>query len=131
MTTHNPLVLTNGAYQQLQSGDSVVGNLLVSKYTIVGTILSGTGTPRWYPDRDVTLLGVYFSLGTTGSVLDVTIDVLKNGTSILSGTYPTCYTGTHKSTSVALSTTITTSDYLTIDVTAADGADMLVCIQYK
>ena len=133
MTTRLPLVQSAGQIGQLQAGDSITGALLVSRYTVVGTLAVATGTPRWYPDRNITLTGIYFSLGTAPSGYSCLIDVLKNGASIFSGTYPTCTTGNNLSTTVAVSTTMTTSDYLTVNITAVSGveADMLICIQYQ
>lgn len=132
MAVRNPLVLVAGAVQELPTGDTINGATggggnSVTKYAIVGTLQTGTGTPRWYPDRSVTISSVYFSLGTAGTA---TIDVLKNGTSIFSGSKPQT-TAANKSSVISVSVSMTVSDYLTVSVQVAGGADATVYIVYS
>lgn len=134
MVARNPLVLVNGAIQELPVGDTVNGATGgggsatdVAKLFIVGTLTAGSGGPRWYPDRAITISSVYFSLGTAGTA---TIDVLKNGTSICSGSPPTVSAG-NKSNVVSVSVAMTTSDYLTVSVLTAGGTNATVCVVYS
>lgn len=107
--------------------ETLQARLQVSKFVIVGTLALLTGTPRWYPDRSVTISSVYFSLGTAGTA---TIDVLKNGASIFSGSKPQT-TAANKSSIISVSVAMTTSDYLTVSVNTAGGADATVYIVYS
>jgi hypothetical protein len=101
-----------------------------TKYNIVGALGANTGTMRWYPDRSITLSQVYFSLGTAGTGT-TTITVKKNGTAI-GGTAPAATSGQFKSSTQTTTDTLTTSDYLTVDVAAgASAADAVVCIVYS
>ena len=106
------------------------GGFSTSKYSIVGALAVAVGNMRWYPDRSITLSEVYFSLGVAGGST-AQIDVKKNGVSIFSGTYPTVTAGNNLSSTVAVSTTLTTSDYLTVDVLQASGSNAVVVIQYS
>lgn len=109
------------------SGIAVVNS--VSKFIIVGDLTPQVGTARWYPDRDIALSSVYFSLGTAPTASAV-IDVRKNGVSIFSGAKPACSSG-HKSSVIDVAASLTPSDYLTVDVFSASGADATVCIVYS
>jgi hypothetical protein len=128
LTTTNTLYFYNGTtWKEVSSA----GGTDVTKYNITGTITVNTGAMRWYPDRNITLSKVYFSLGTSPSG-NVVIDVKKNGTSIFSGTYPTCTSGNYLSSSVTVSTNLTSTDYITVDVTAGtSGSDAVVFIVYN
>lgn len=137
MAARRPLVNIAGSLQELPVGDTVIGATggggggpSVAKFVIVGALSAGALTARWYPDREVTLGDIYFSLGTVPANSAV-IDVQKNGTSIFSGARPTCSAGQNKSTTVTVSTVLTTSDYLTVFVNAASGADATLCIVYS
>lgn len=103
----------------------------VVKYNIVGNVQVNTGTLRWYPEATVTLTSAYFSLSVAGSST-TEIDVKKNGVSIF-GTKPTVGSGVYRSTNTSLSTSVTSSDYLTFDVTiAGTGAqDGVIYVQYR
>lgn len=136
MAARNPLVLVAGAISELPTGDTIIGvtegaggagGSYVIRYSIVGALTAGTGTMRWYPDADITISSVYFSLGTAGTA---TIDILKNGTSIFSGAKPTVTAG-NKSSVVAVSVAVATTDYLTVAVLSAGGSDATVCVVYS
>lgn len=133
MTLRNPLVLVSGSMRELPAGDTVAGasgaggpGAGVVKFNVVGYVVAGLLTPRWYPERDMTLTGAYFSLGTAGSAQ---FDVRKNGASVFPGAKPTT-ANANKSTVVALNISLTPTDYLTVAVVAAGGADATLCITY-
>ena len=101
----------------------------VSKFSIVGALTALVGAARWYPDHPIVIDSVYFSQG--GAALGATvIDVKKNGTSIFSGSLPTCAPGGNKSTIISNTTTMAITDYLTVDVLSGSGSDATVCIVY-
>lgn len=137
MAVRRPLVAINGTIRELPTGDELAGayatggsSIQVTKYSADGPLEVATGTARWYPETDITILGVYFSLGTAGTTT-TSADVKMNGTTILS-TLPSATSGVYKSTKQELSTSVTETDYLTVDITAAGtGAeDMTLCIVY-
>lgn len=127
LTTTNTLYFYNGSAWKEVTGDAKS----VSKYNITGVMSINTGTMRWYPDRNITLSKVYFSMGTSPTS-NVVIDVKKNGSSIFSGSYPTCSSGNYLSSSVSISTPMSPTDYLTVDVTAGTtGSDAVIFIVYS
>ncbi len=113
------------------TGGTGGSSISVVKYNVLGGLISGTGTIRWYPERDCTLTSVYFSLGGTANALQVKIDVRKNGLSILGGSYPTCSINSNKSNIVPISINMLISDYLTVDVLTSAGSDLVACITYS
>lgn len=141
MATRRPLVSIAGAVQELPIGDSVAGaaggggvSSWVAKYNIVGGLgAAPISPPRWYPEQAVAVNEVYFSLGTAPQGGGpASIDVLKNGASILGGNYPSCAVGAYKSNTVSgLNVSVLPTDYLTIIVRSAAGADAVVCIKYS
>lgn len=103
---------------------------MTSKYSVVGPLAAIPGTSRWYPDREVLLTGMYFSVGTT-STNPVAVTARLNGGSALGGTPLTLTPGGHKSATRSLNITMTPDDYLTLDVDASGGADMVATFTYK
>jgi hypothetical protein len=93
-----------------------------------GTItVPTTGTARLYPPSSLTISNVYASLSTTSSTT-FTFQLLKNGS--VAGTY-NISSNTNKMTTTAASISLTTNDYLTINVTAGAGAsDLRVDLEY-
>lgn len=133
MALRRPLVVVSGRVQELPVGDSLPASVsLVAKYAITGTLTIQTGSARWYPDRSITISAAYFSVGTAPSGGSAIIDIKKNGTSIFSGSKPTISSGQNLSTTISgLSVSLTSSDYLTVDVNSANGAaDATSCIVY-
>jgi hypothetical protein len=135
MAAQRPLTLENGIIRQLAVGDTVIGAGAGSPQPIVttftGNLVVTTGIARYYPEQDITLSSVYFSLGTSPSSGSVVIDIKKNGTSVMGGVYPTITPGNYKSTSVVIGVTLSTSDYITVDITSAgpDSAEAVIIIE--
>ena len=98
--------------------------------SMLGTIvLPFTGVSRFYPPAAVSISTVYANIsGAANGSLILTIK--KNGTSI--GTTCTIATGTIIMTPVVISVPLTTSDYLTLDLTgtATDAKDLYVRLKY-
>ena len=104
----------------------------VKKYismTQSGTItVPTTGTARLYPPSSLTISNVYASLSTTSSST-FTFQLLKNGSVV--GTY-NISSGVNKMTVTGASISLTTSDYLTVNVTAGTGAsDLRIDLEYN
>ena len=103
----------------------------VKKYITLnqgGTItVPTTGVSRCYLPSALTITNVYASLGTASSTT-FTFKLLKNGSIV--GTY-NISSNSYKMTTTAASISLTTSDYLTLDVTAGTGAtDLKVDLEY-
>jgi hypothetical protein len=103
----------------------------VKKYITMnqsGTItVPVTGTARLYPPSSLTISNVYASLSTTSSST-FTFQLLKNGSVV--GTY-NISSGTNKMTVTAANISLTTTDYLTVNVTAGTGAsDLRIDLEY-
>lgn len=134
MAVQKPLVIIGGQVQQLPAGDSIPINYnggtdpILSSFA--GPVVTATGTYRYYHPSTTNITGVYISVGTASSSGSVVVDVKKNGTSIFSGTYPTITATNFVSSLVSITSALTSSDYLTIDVTSAGtgAADLNVYI---
>jgi hypothetical protein len=103
----------------------------VKKYITMnqsGTItVPVTGTARLYPPSSLTISNVYASLSTVSSST-FTFQLLKNGSVV--GTY-NISSGTNKMTVTAANISLTTTDYLTVNVTAGTGAsDLRIDLEY-
>lgn len=98
------------------------------------TVLSGSA--RWYAPGNITVDDVMVACGVAPTGQDLIIDVKKNGVSIFNSTKPTVTAGQNAGSTVApyVATTMTDTDYLTVDVTQVGsenpGADMTVRIRY-
>ncbi len=96
-----------------------------------GTYVIFTGHARWYPPTSITLKNIFCSSGTPVAGTDTVFQVNKNGSGIFAGPYPTITIGNQTSTPIAMTTTLTSTDYLTIDCTAAGGSDATIRIDYE
>lgn len=137
MTARRPLVNINGIMTELPSTDSLLGATggnTVAKCTIAGSISTMVGNARWYPDRSITFVQFYFSVGTTASgptSLTINVDGTPLVNSVDLSTIFTLPANTNKSPVFALSQSLTINDYVTIDVTSASGgADLVACLIY-
>jgi hypothetical protein len=87
-----------------------------------------TGVARCYPPISLTVSNVYASLGNT-SANTFTFQVVKNGS--VAGTY-NISSGTNKMSVTSANISLTTSDYITVNVTAGSGAsDLKVDLEYS
>ena len=98
--------------------------------SMLGTIvLPFTGESRFYPPAAVTMTTVYANISAiaNGSLV---FTIKKNGTSI--GTTCTIPTGTIIMTPVVINVSLTTTDYLTLDLTgtATDAKDLYVRLKH-
>jgi hypothetical protein len=94
----------------------------------VGPISVQNGTARWYPDQSVNITGVYINASTAPTSGPFSIAVEKNGSTIATTSLSA---GSYASSVSAINISYTSSDYVTIDVTAANGAaDVSVILLY-
>lgn len=93
--------------------------ILSKTYNFVGTITVATGSTRWYPDAAISLQSMMLGTSTSPSGGSFSITLNKNGSSV--GT-ATISSGQFYSSLVTLTATLLSTDYLTVDVSAANGA---------
>lgn len=104
---------------------------LTKSYNFIGSIIPTSGTMRWYPERTITISGVYLTLGVPASY-SLTVDVKKNGVSILSNNLITMTPNTYKTTTRTLTQTVTSSDYITVDIiSASTGSNLSIIFIYS
>lgn len=106
-------------------------------FTHTGEVSTGTGTVRWYPPVDITIVAVRAAAGTAPTGADLIVDVNKNGTTIFStqANRPTITDGNNVSSEETPDvTSVTDSDYLTIDIdqvgSSTAGSDLTVVVEY-
>lgn len=104
---------------------------LMPVFTRQGTVTTGLSGSRFYVERSGTVSVVRASVGTapTGSAL--TVDVLKNGVSILSSAISIA-AGTNTATGTISSSSVSSGDYFTVNVTGVGsstaGANLTVSV---
>lgn len=100
-----------------------------------GAVTVLAGSARWYAPSNITVDDIMIAAGVAPTSNDLIIDVRKNGVSIFGATKPTVTAGQNAGSTVApVPTTMTDTDYLTVDVVQVGsgnpGADMTVRIRY-
>jgi len=110
----------------------------VAAFTIPGALAVAVGSVRWYAPKSITVTSVVVSVGTASLGASVIFDVNKNGTTIFTtqANRPTVAASAFTASTTGMSvTTLTTSDYITVDVdqigTTYSGADAVVQIIYS
>jgi hypothetical protein len=82
----------------------------------------------------MTLNSVFAAVNTSSVGADITVDVKKNGVSILGGSLITITQGTYKSAVLTNTTQVTINDYLTVDIiqvgSTTSGSDLVVTLYY-
>ena len=116
-----------------QDGDALAWDSAVSKFvptaqpkyivmTQPGTITAPfTGLARAYPPIDITISSMKASVGTTPSA-DLVFDLMKNGVSVQSFTV---LAGEYTASQSGLNISVTTTDYLSINIVSGTGASDL------
>lgn len=122
-------VYNGTGWDVVQTGEAQNTSEQVLKGNFTGTVLSQTGTSRYYLPSPVTITKVYASLGTAGGSI-TEVDVKINGSSIFSGTRPTVPAGQFVGTPILLSTAASAGSYITVDVLSGAGADLIVYVVY-
>ena len=99
----------------------------ISMYT-TGVITSPiVGSSRYYPSKSITISNVFACL-SQASTTDFVFKVNKNGSQV--GIPLTIPATTNTFAKATISITLTTSDYLTIDVTSGNAIDLRVDFEY-
>ncbi len=103
----------------------ITPKLLTASFPGAGAVT--TGKPRWYPPSNITLQSMYVTAGVAPTA-DGVFTLKKNGSSIATNTLSN---GSSKSSATTLTTTLTPSDYLTVDITSITGGEAFtVLISY-
>lgn len=98
-------------------------------YSYDGELAAGAGGHRFYVESDTTITKVRASVGTAPTGSAVTVDVNKNGTSILSSAISIA-AGSNTATGTLSTTALSSGDYLTVDIDSVGsttaGNDLVV-----
>jgi len=106
---------TNPSY--INNKPTLITTILYTKQlNYVGTIQAQTGVLRWYPDTNIAITNVFLTSATAPSTTDFVVNILKNGSIVGSVTQSI---GTYKSPTSTLNISVTTADYITVDVLSA------------
>jgi hypothetical protein len=137
MAEKRPLCLYNGQLEELKTADSLPGGggggsaVLEKSLSQPGEIIPKTGTTRWYPATDITLVRMFASVGSIPLNAPIILHVMKNGSSIQQLIIAA---GTNHSGIVLNTTSLLTTDYLTVNVTqvgvGTPGSDLIVSLNY-
>lgn len=102
--------------------------------TVDGIQTVRTGALRWYPPASCTLVSCTAFVGTAPTGAALTVDVNKNGTSVLASALSIAAGGYSSIVTTPTTTAMTASDYLTVDVdsigSTEPGRDLTVRIVY-
>jgi hypothetical protein len=102
-------------------------NTDIISFSMPGNITSPvTGNARYYPTDTIVINTVYANLGTSPTG-NFTFIIKKNGVSIGN----TFILSSAVMTPNAVNVSLTTSDYLTLDVTGVNGSDLSVKLKYS
>lgn len=127
VTDLTPGTLTANRYLRINgAGTAIIGVDYPQKRFITasfpGNLAAVVGSTRWYPDKNITLQNVHVSVGTPPTGAPAVFNVRKNGAALFSSPKPTIAVSQNVSATNALTTTLTPSDYLTLDVETPSGA---------
>lgn len=107
-----------------ETSPSYIGNkptiittiLYTKQLNYVGTIQTGVGALRWYPDSKIAITSVFLSSATPPTTTNFVVNILVNGSVLGSVTQNI---GDYKSSVVTLNATVLTTDYVTVDVVSS------------
>ncbi len=91
-----------------------------------GNISASTGTSRYYPPGNVNISNVSASLSTAPTA-NMTFQLCKNGSNV--GAF-TISANSYTLTKTSANITLSTSDYLTVNIVSGDGSDLRMDLQY-
>lgn len=108
------------------------GNIGInSVFTRQGSLLPQVGTQRFYVERTGTLTSVRATLGTPSAGSPVVVDVLKNGSSVLSAPIQVA-AGNYTATGTISNSSVSAGDYYTVTIlgigSVTAGANLTVTI---
>jgi hypothetical protein len=115
-----------GSYWIDEAGASITNAPAPRFITITqpGSVYPSTGSSRFYSPKNINI--VYMS-ASQGSASGVSFSIVKNGTVAASGNIAG---GSYQMTAVSTNISLTTADYLTINVNSGSTSDLVVYLQY-
>lgn len=128
-------IATTGGNVTSNAISNVVANATTSpQYGTITLVQTGnittpfTGVARFYPISNLTITNVFASLGTASST-NLGFMIKKNGSNV--GNF-TVTANTYRLSGTSANISVSTTDYLTLDITSGTGAtDLKVDLQYK
>lgn len=125
---------TGGNISANTLANAVSNSAVIASYGTISVSQPGnitapfTGVARCYPTSNVNIVNIFASLGTPSSS-NLQFTLKKNGSNVANGTV----TGnSYRMTPISANISVSTTDYLTLDITAGSGAtDLKVDLQYK
>jgi|694.fasta_scaffold00172_211 hypothetical protein len=102
-------------------------NKKLIKSSFVGELEDLTGAARYYPEEDILLTDIWATIGVPSN-LGTRINLYKNGNTLLESVY--IHPNTHKSIIMSNNIRLTPADYLTMDLQATGGSDLLFTAVY-
>ena len=119
----NTVLYGNGAFAAIATS---TGTITLAQPGNITTPF--TGVSRFYPTSNLTITNVFASLGTVSSG-NLGFMIKKNGSNV--GTF-TVTGNTFRMSDTSANISVSTTDYLTLDVTSGSGAtDLRVDLKYK
>ena len=130
LTLTGNLIATGGVYTgtgTFYSNGTVISGggtgttvVYTKSLTFDGLVVTGTGTARWYPDSAITIANIYITASTPPVSGNMSLRINKNGSSVF--TFANLTSGIYRSNNYTINTTVTTTDYITVDVVNNGGA---------
>jgi hypothetical protein len=118
----------NGAgYYWIDEAGASITNAPAPRFITItqpGSVYPNTGSSRFYSPKNINI--VYMS-ASQGSSSSVSFSIVKNGTVAASGNIAG---GLYQMTAVSTNISLTTADYLTINVNSGSTSDLVVYLQY-
>ena len=90
-------------------------------FSFIGAVTPTVGFVKFYPPQTITITSMYVAIGAQ-STSDIMVALKKNGTSVATITLAA---NSNRTLSQAASITVTTSDYLTVDIMSANSGQNL------
>jgi hypothetical protein len=94
-------------------------SIYTKSLNFLNTVVVGNGTSRWYPDSPLTLANVYVTAGTAPVGGNLSLRINIDGTA---SAYANLTAGSYKSAVSSINRTVSTTDYITVDVVTNSGA---------
>lgn len=120
----------NEAGNALGWHDAMKPSELILKANFVGQVTETVGSSRFYPPSSITITKVYCSISSPGTGSNE-FDVKVNGVSIFPNTKPSIGANQFRSVDYLINHNVTSTSYITVDVTRASGSDLVVYIVYQ
>ena len=121
-------VKIDGSTIQINNGVISSVPVFTKQLNFVGNVLVAAGTIRWYPDANITLTSMFISASTAPIAGPLTLNINKNGSSV---TTISLSTNSYRSSNTSINISVLSTDYITVDVTASNGAtDAVLTLSY-